>query len=145
MNFGARSMQFERLPNFLEKRQREPKQIVPDDRWLYFDLTKNILDVLYTVHCTLSPGFFHHVYRRSTRIELSHDGLNVDYIKELPLRYAGKVIEQRPTRLFLVEQKILLATVALYQIQAKRTEKFRWAMHETGCRLGLMLISFQAV
>ncbi len=138
MNFGASSMQFARFPNFLQERRREPPQFVPDHRLLHFDVSKSILDALYTVHSTLGPGFFHHIYRQATRIELSHVGLNATYFKELPLRYAGEVIDMRPTRLFFVEQKILLATDALRQVQAQHTEKFRWAMREVDCQLGLI-------
>ena len=48
------------------------------------------------------------------------------------------MIDRRPTRLFVVEQKLLVATVALAQITSKHTERLRWAQRETGCPLGLI-------
>ena len=62
MNFGARSMQYDRLPNFLSSRQRTPVQRAPDERLIHFALTKQVLDALYTVHFVLGPGFLHQVY-----------------------------------------------------------------------------------
>lgn len=138
MNFGSTSLQFERLPNFLENRQRVDSKIpIPADG-LYPELTYQILDALFTVHRTLGPGFLSQVYRRASRIELSHCGINYIYLKELPLRYKGQVISQKETRLVWIEGKILLATVALSTITHEHTEKLRWAMRETGCQLGVI-------
>lgn len=138
MNFGARSMQYDRLPNFLSSRQRSPLQRPLDPTLLYGELTKQVLDALYTVHFAVGPGFFHRVYRRATHIELAQLGIPFAYLRELPLTYDGQVIGMRPTRLLLVDQTLLLATVALDQITATHTEKLRWAQRETGCRLALL-------
>jgi GxxExxY protein len=96
------------------------------------------MQVLHTVHITLGPGFLHQVYRRATRIELSHIGLNAEYLKELPLRFDGHYIGKKETRLFWVEQKLLLATVALAEVMPAHISKLRWAMREVGCQLGLL-------
>ena len=138
MNFGAKSMQYERLPNFLSGRQRSRVQRPLDPKLLYPELTKQVLDALYTVHFAIGPGFWHKVYRRATRIELAQVGVPFVFLNELPLTYAGQVIGMRPTRLLLVDQKVLLATVALEQITATHTEKLRWAQHETDCRLAIL-------
>lgn len=97
VNFGARSMQYERLPNFLSSRERSPTQRPVDPSLLYFALTKQVLDALYTVHFAIGTGFWHMVYRRATRIELRHLGVPFVYLRELPLTYAGQVIGMRPT------------------------------------------------
>ena len=138
MNFGARSMQYERLPNFLSSRQRSPLQRPLDPTLLHFDLTKQVLDALYTVHFTLGPGFWHKVYRRATRIELRQMGVPFTFINQLPLTYGGQIIGMRPTRLILVDRKVLLATVALDRITATHTEKLRWAQRETGYQLAIL-------
>ncbi|MEZ4733387.1 MAG: GxxExxY protein [Caldilineaceae bacterium] len=138
MNFGARSMQYDRLPNFLSSRQRSPIRRPLDPKLLYPELTNQVLDVLYTVHFTLGTGFWHKVYRRATRIELRHLGVPFVFLRELPLTYAGQVIAMRPTRLMVVEQKVLLATVALDRITATHTEKLRWAQQITGCQLAML-------
>ena len=138
MNFGASSMQYERLPNFLSSRQRSPVRRPVDPKLLYPELTNQVLDALYTVHFTLGTGFWHKVYRRATRIELAEVGARFVFLNELPLTYAGQLIAMRPTRLLLVEQKVLVATVALDRITATHTEKLRWAQQVTGCRLAIL-------
>ncbi len=138
MNFGARSMQYERLPNFLSSRQRSPLQRPLDPTLLYPAVTKQVLDALYTVHVTLGTGFWHKVYRRATRIELAEVGVPFVFLRELPLTYAGQVIAMRPTRLMLVDQKVLVATVALDRITSTHTEKLRWAQRETNCKLAIL-------
>ena len=138
MNFGASSMQYERLPNFLSSRQRSPVRRPVDPKLLYPELTNQVLDALYTGHFTLGTGFWHKVYRRATRIELAEVGARFVFLNELPLTYAGQLIAMRPTRLLLVEQKVLVATVALDRITATHTEKLRWAQQVTGCRLAIL-------
>lgn len=97
-----------------------------------------MLDVLYTVHFALGTGFWHKVYRRATCIELAQVGVPFVFLRELPLTYAGQVIAMRPTRLMLVDRKVLLATVALDRITATHTEKLRWAQQVTGCQLAIL-------
>lgn len=138
MNFGAASMQYARLPNFLHQRQRHLVKLPVDKTLIHFELTTQVLDALYAVHFVLGPGFFQQVYRRAARIEFTQIGLNFTYLKELPLRYNGQIIATRPTRLFHIEQKLLVAAVALIQITPAYTEKMRWAMHTTGSHLGLI-------
>lgn len=137
MNFGAASMQYERLPNFLSNRQRKPASSPPQGL-LYPELTTPLLQALHRVYFTLGPGFLHQIYRRATRIELREAGLNFAYVKELPLAYAGQVIATKATRLFWVEEKLLVATVAFRQILPAHEDKLRWAMRTLDCPLGLI-------
>ncbi|MCE7982117.1 MAG: GxxExxY protein [Caldilinea sp. CFX5] len=136
MNFGARLMEYERLPNFLGNRPRTAALQPPDG--VESTLTTPVLDALHTVYFTVGPGFLHQVYRRATRIELAHVGLNFTYVKELPLRYAGQMIAVKSTRFFWIEQRLLLATVAVQQLLPAHIGKLRWAMRELGCPLGLI-------
>jgi len=138
MNFGAASLQVERFPNFLANRQPQQNLVTPPIDGLYPELTRRLLDSLFTVQRSVGPGFLHQIYRRATRIELSHNQINHIYLKELPLRFQGQTITQKETRLFWIEERILLATVAMAQVTHLHTEKLRWAMRETGCQLGLI-------
>ena len=138
MNFGARSMQYERLPNFMADRGGQAMRLsTPTDLFCPQE-SRAILDALQNVHTTLGCGFLHQVYRRAVRIELAESNLAATYLKELPLRFRGIEVGTKPVRLFLVEGKILLATVAVKQIMSAHTEKMRWAMKVTGCKLGLI-------
>jgi GxxExxY protein len=138
MNFGGASMQYKRLPNFLEKRQPFRWLAGPAVDLLYPELTNTLLATLHEVHYTLGSGFLHQVYRRATYIELGRQGVQFQYLKELPLRFEGHELGVKSTRLFWVEQKLLLATFAIQEITSSQLEKLRWAMKETECRLGLL-------
>lgn len=138
MNFGASSMQYERLPNFMESRNAQVGGVAMRENLLYQQESRAILDALQNVHSALGPGFLHQVYRRAVRIELPAQGLAAAYLKELPLRFRDIDIGMKAVRLFLVERKVLLATIAVKQITAEHTEKMRWAMRVTECRLGLI-------
>lgn len=138
MNFGASLLEVERLPNFLAGRPRLSAEVEMPKDILHPELVQRILSGLATVYRGLGPGFLHQVYRHAMRIELSELRLNSDYLKELPLRYRDIIIAMKPVRLFMVEQRILLATVALHQITTEHTEKLRWALRETGCQQGLI-------
>lgn len=138
MNFGGALMQFERLPNFLRERKANRSQArVPVDM-LYPELTNGIIDALSEVHYTLGPGFLHQVYRRAVRRELILRNVNFVYMKTLPLCFENQEIGQRPVRLFLVEEKLLVATVSLHQVTDVHLARLRWAMRQLHCTLGLV-------
>lgn len=138
MNFGTSHLATERLPNFLNQRKSPPWfQDVPENI-LYPALTNRVLECVHAVHRTLGPGFLSQVYRRATRIELERNFIAFDYLKELPLIFESHPITTLPTRLFLVEDCILLATIAATAVTPKHTEKLRWAMQTTKTRLGLI-------
>ena len=141
MNFGGSSMQIERIPNFLADRQLEEYSLhVPAaDKHLYPELSQRVLDALAHVHRTLGAGFLHQVYRRATRIEFAHQQIDFTYVKELPVRYDGHLIEMQPVRLLHVEKKLLVAAVALTAVSATETERLRWAMNMTNSQLGLIV------
>ena len=138
MNFGAPLLQVERLPNFLGNRPRESAQVELPADILHPAVAQRVLAGLTTVYRGLGPGFLHQVYRRAMRIELSQLSLNSDYLKELPLRYRNITLAMKPVRFFLVEQRIMLATVALQQVTNEHHERLRWALRETGCQQGLI-------
>ncbi len=138
MNFGGSSMQFERLPNFLTSRERRYKPAPPSGELLYPELSAAVLDALFEVYDYLGPGFLHQVYRRSAQIELLERGITVEYLKELPLRFRGSVLSTKSTHLFHIDDKLLLAVVAMKGVLSTDTERLRWAMRTVGARLGLI-------
>jgi GxxExxY protein len=127
MNFGTSSMQYERLPNFMKGANAQVSVAVPENL-LYGQESRAILDALHNDHSALGPGFLHQVFRRAVRIELAVPGLAEAYLQELPLRFRTIDIGTKPVRLFLVEGKVMLATISVKQITADHTEKMRWAM-----------------
>lgn len=138
MNFGTVSMQTERLPNFLNLRKPFAWKPTISTSNLFPEITNQVLHTLHIVHHELGPGFLHQVYRRASRAELSNQGVNFIYLKELPIRFENLNLGTIPTRLFWIENKILLATIAVIAISDQHCEKMRWAMKEMGVPLGLI-------
>jgi len=138
MNFGTARFQTERLPNFLKERKAVQWQQSFSANILYPELTNQVLASIYTVHHELGPGFLSQLYRRATRIELTNQLIKFDYIKELPLMFEAYHLSTLPTRLFLLEGRLLLATIAATAITQQQTEKLRWAMHATQTQLGMI-------
>ena len=138
INFGGARLQVERLPNFLTQRNQIRRLIAAPSGILYPELTNQLIDALSEVYYTLGSGFLPQVYRRAVRREFMLRTLNCRYIKELPLRFAGQEIRPRPVRLFAVDQRVLLATVAVKAITPVHIHALRCALQATGCRLGMI-------
>jgi GxxExxY protein len=118
VNFGAKSLEDQRLPNFVRDKapifvwEKRPLELdLP-----YSDLTAQILEACHRVHFELGPGFLHHVYRRAIMIELQHQRINYEYIKQIPLAYQGHTLAMQEVRLIVVAEKVVLAAVAVKQI-----------------------------
>ena len=132
-------MQFERLPNFAARRPPVAKE---ETRWIRaacIFLTWLEIYSRRSIWLILSwDPALRRVYRRATRIELARQGIAVRYLQELPLRFRHSIIGKAATRLLVVDQNVLLATVAVQTVQARDPERLRWALNETGCQLGLI-------
>ncbi|MCP4607549.1 MAG: GxxExxY protein [Planctomycetes bacterium] len=140
VNFGAESLEDKRLPNFLrdkvvsfEWEKRPVTTAIP-----YPDLTNHLLKICHRVHFELGPGFFHQIYRRAAMIELAHQELNYRYIKKMPITYQGHSIGMQDVRLISVADKILLATVAVKQIDRAMKTQLKIRLKHLGFQFGLL-------
>ena len=140
VNFGQASLVDERLPNFLREKEVaftwQPQPPVPGR--LYPELTDELLASLHRVHFGLGPGFFHQVYRRAVMVDLREQSIGYEYIKETPIRYKGVHIGTQPTRLIHVENKILVATVAVGAIDEAMKAQLKARMNHYNARLALL-------
>jgi len=140
VNFGAKVLQDERLPNFLRQKvarfEWEKRPVVAD--WPYPELTNQLLEVCHRVHFELGPGFLHQVYRRATMIELQQQNLKYEYLKKAPIIYQGHQIGVQDVRLILVEDKILLATVAVKTLDEVMKAQLKARLKHLGHSFGLI-------
>ena len=140
VNFGAKLLADERLPNFLRDRpvdfewQRRP--ITTD--MPYPDLSNRLLEVCHRVHFELGPGFLHQVYRRAAMVELQHQDLEYRYIKQIPVTYQGQHLGLQDARLILVSNKILLATVAVKEVNEALKATLRARLNLLDLQFGLL-------
>jgi len=139
-NYGAASLEDERLPNFLRDKQPEfvwqPQPVVQG--LLYPGLVNKIQRACHRVHFMLGTGFLHQVYRRATMIELRHSKIDYDYLKRLPVEYRGHLLGYQDVRLILVEEKALLATFALRETEEMMIERMKTHLRRLDLKLGLL-------
>lgn len=140
VNFGQASLIDKRIPNFLREKQpqfnwhtEQPSYETPDTA-----LTNQIIKSLHQIHFELGPGFLHQVYRRAAMVALREQEIGFKYIKEIPLYYQNTFLGKQKTRLIQVEQKILLATVAVKQIHPSIKNNLRTRMRHLNINLGLL-------
>lgn len=140
VNFGCWQLEDERLPNRLrEKTAVSPQQTPQPNKTIpYPELTTQIIKSLYQVHHELGPGFFHHVYRRATMIELRQQEISFEYIKQVPVYYHNTLLGNQDSRLILVENCILLATVAVKEVDEAMKSQLRARLRCQNAELGIL-------
>ena len=140
VNYGAGSLMIERLPNFLRDKvvDFEWEQRPPTEGGLYPELADRVLKALHRVHFELGPGFLHQAYRRATMIELAHQGLNYQYLKKLPVYYDDHFLGEQEVRLIWVDEKLLVATVAVKRVEERLQEHMKARLRHLGLHLGLL-------
>ncbi|HFD38684.1 MAG TPA: GxxExxY protein, partial [Anaerolineae bacterium] len=89
-------------------------------------------------HFALGPGFLHQVYRRATMIELHHQRIPYEYIKQVPIYYDQHHLGNQPARLIAVDEKILLAAIAVRELDDSWREMLKARLRFLGYRLGFL-------
>ncbi len=139
-NFGAKSLQDQRLPNFIRGKttdfQWQPQPLSTDI--LYPALTDTILKGLYRVHFILGPGFIHRVYRRAMMIELQQQGIGYEPIRKIDFYYNNKYVGQQKTQIIKVENKILLGVFALKTIDEAMKMVMNTRLKHLGVKVGIL-------
>ena len=142
VNFGGSKLEFKRIPNFLD--QRSASDPAPahysssSENWLYPELTSVLRALFYEIHRELGPGFMHMHYRRAVLIELRLHDIAYEVKKEMTIEFRGRPIETRETRLIIVDDKLVLAPVAVREITPALKGRFRQYVRLLGLRLGLI-------
>lgn len=139
-SYGSRRLLDERLPNFLPdqwvKFKWEAHPLSAAD--LYPELTQRLFEVLHRVHFELGPGFFHQIYRRATMVELERQEISYEYIKKIPIYYGAHFLGSQESRLLKVENKILLATVAVKEASPAMQAQLQARLKHLDLQLGLL-------
>jgi GxxExxY protein len=141
VNFGKKKLQFKRIPNFVSKQliHQPPDSLTrSSDHLLYPTLTRELRTILYTVHNELGVGFMHMHYRRAVQVELRLRDIFYETKKEVSIQFRGRPVETREVRLLIVDNKILLAPVAIGEITPMLKNRFRWYLGLFGLKLGLI-------
>jgi GxxExxY protein len=144
-NFGAPSLEAERMPNFLPERRPEfawqPQGRTPER--LYPELCAALYEALHRVHFALGPGFLHQVYRRATMVELHRQGIAYRYRKHLPVEFHGHHLGQDDCRLIVADDlvaddRIAVAAFALKSLTQSHEQRFKRHLRTLDLQLGLL-------
>ena len=140
INFGQSSLADERIPNYLNKKTPD---FIWQDKIISFDtpdsiLTSELVKILHQVHFELGPGFLHQVYRRAVMVALRECEIGYKYIKEIPIFYQNTFLGNQETRLICVENKMLLATIAVKTIDDSIKQRLKARMEHLQIDFGLI-------
>jgi GxxExxY protein len=139
-NFGTPSFVTERLPNFV--RDKQPSFVwTPREQthnMLYPELTEQLFKLLHRVHFALGPGFLHQVYRRATMIALQTENVFYHYLREIPVLFRGHHIGNQETYIVRVDEKVLLAPIAVTEITEAMEARLRALLIQQRLQLGLI-------
>jgi len=141
VNFGGAKVEVERYAYFYAQRRADfawHPQPHTDSVNLYPQLTGDLYRYLHQVHYELGPGFLHHIYRRATQIKLNQQHLQCDFIRDIPISYAGEYLGKRPCRLLLVEDKVVIAAFAVREMDGGFDSKMRGYLRHFDKKLGLL-------
>jgi GxxExxY protein len=141
VNFGPNDLEFRRIPNFVSQRlAHNPDNDGPhtSDHLLYPALTGELRSILYEIHHELGPGFMHMHYRRAGQIALRQRGIPYEVKKELKIQFRGQPIETRETRLLIVDEKVLVALIAVLEVTPQLKNRFRYYLALLDLNLGLI-------
>jgi GxxExxY protein len=141
VNFGGPRVEIERYAYFYAQRRPDFAWQVrpPDDpTLLYPDLVGHLYECLHRVHYELGPGFFHHVYRRATQVELNEERVSFEFVREIPVFYEGEHLNAWRCRLLIVEDKVIVAAFAVREMSPAFDVRMRRYLGYFGKKLGLL-------
>ena len=110
-----------------------------NEKWLYKDLTQEIIGVAMEVHRELGAGFLEYVYEESLCHELNLREIYFERQKELDIYYKDLLIPKKYKPDLMVENKVIVelkATSGLMKIEEAQLLNY---LKATKLRIGLLL------
>lgn len=144
VNFGGSQLEFERIlkgadnPVSVDSQDDVTDSEDDEDHPLYPEFTKELRQILYTVHNELGPGFMHMHYRRATQKELRWHYIPYQVKKKIVIPFRGQPLQERNTRLLIVDNKVLLTPIAVRKITPSLKGRLRQYLKILGFELGMI-------
>lgn len=101
-------------------------------------LTERIIQCTIRVHQVLGPGFVEKIYRRALLIELRKAGLVVEFEKDVPILYEGRMIGRHRLDI-LVEGQIILELKTVEALSRAHYAQVRSYLKATHMELALLI------
>ena len=141
VNFGGPKVDIERYTHAYAQRRPDFawKPQPPDDPTLLYPvLVGRLYECLHRVHYELGPGFFHHVYRRATQVELAEQRIPFEFVREIPVFYEGEYLSTPKCHLLIVEDKVIVAAFAVREMSPAFDVRMRRYLSHFGKKLGML-------
>jgi len=110
-----------------------------NEKWLYKDLTQEVISAAMEVHRELGSGFLEYVYEEALCYELNLREISFERQKELDIYYKGLLITRKYKPDLIVENKVIIemkATSGLTEIEEAQLLNY---LKATKMRVGLLL------
>ncbi|RCV66076.1 PD-(D/E)XK nuclease superfamily protein [Methanophagales archaeon] len=110
-----------------------------DEKWLYNDLTQEIIGAAMEVHRELGSGFLEYVYEEALCYELNLRKISFERQKELDIYYKELLIPRKYKPDLIVDDKVIVeikATSGLTEIEEAQLLNY---LKATKIRVGLLL------
>jgi GxxExxY protein len=141
VNFGGPKVEIERYVYSFDQHRPDfnwRPQPPDDPALLYPNLVGRLYACLHRVHYELGPGFFHHVYRRATQVELDEQHIPFEFVREIPVFYEGEYLSTQNCRLLIVEDKVTVAAFAVREMSLAFDVRMRSYLRHFDKKLGLL-------
>ncbi len=111
----------------------------PKEKWLYKELTQEVIGAAMEVHRELGSGFLEYVYEEALCHELNLREISFERQKELDIYYKDLLIPKKYKPDLIVENKVIVelkATSGLTEIEEAQLLNY---LKATKTRVGLLL------
>ncbi|KQC11730.1 MAG: GxxExxY protein [Desulfuromonas sp. SDB] len=107
-------------------------------KFLYQDLTKNIINCIYEVYNILGIGFLETVYHKALLEELKIKKLKVNNEKIIEIHYKGNLVGEYKADI-IVDDKVIIEIKAVSQLQKHHEAQLLNYLNATGIKVGLLV------
>jgi GxxExxY protein len=109
------------------------------EKYIYEDLTYQIIGSCMEVHKVLNCGFLECVYQEALAIEFENRGIPFEQEKELKIEFKGRTLKKKFFADFVCYDKIILETKATSQLISSNEAQILNYLHVTKMKLGLLV------
>ena len=141
INFGGAKIYIKAFPNNISQKKVltsnfdiDQINLIAEDKILiqpFLMISKDILEIL-------GPGYFHQVYRRAFWDELKYNDINFEWIKQLELKYQGKVYDYKEVKFFKINN-LLISIIAVNSLNDFVVNRFSKYVKYYKCSKGLVI------
>jgi GxxExxY protein len=111
---------------------RIPSPLSPDLE----EIVTQVIDVGFTVHKTLGPGFREKIYEAAFRLELTARGMTFESEKKISVKYRSWEIPGQKIDL-IVGERVLVELKAVPRLRPVHREQVRSYLRTTGLSMGV--------